>query len=109
MRRQRKTTSKYHQRVRQVLKIQAINTFALSVIRYRFGIVSWTKKEMKAADVKTHQLLTMHGGFHPKSNVQRLYTSWKEGGQGLMSVQATILDAGQAARGMAQTTAEKDH
>ena len=96
----RTATSKYHQRVRQVLKsqlngknkIQAINTYALPVIRYPAGIVSWTKEEMEAADVKTRKLFTIHGGFHPKSNVQRLYTSRKEGGQGLVSVKVTILD-----------------
>ena len=54
-------------------KIQAINTYALPVIRYPAGIVSWTKEEMEAADVKTRKLFTMHGGFHPKSNVQRLH------------------------------------
>ena len=52
----RKTaTSKYHQRVRQVLKshfsgknkIKAINTFALPFIRYPPGILSWTKEEME--------------------------------------------------------------
>ena len=72
--------SKYHQRVRQVLKsqfngknkIKVINTYALSVIRYPAGTVNWTKEEMEAADIKTRNLLTIHGGFHPKSNVQRL-------------------------------------
>ena len=34
----------------------------------------------------------MYGDFYPKSNVQRLYTSQKEGGGDLVSVQATILD-----------------
>ena len=70
----------YHQRVRQVLKIQlngknkiqAINTYALPVIRYPAGIVSWTKEEMEAAHVKTRKLLTMHRGFYPKSNANNL-------------------------------------
>ena len=60
-------TSKYHQRLRQILKsqlngknkIQAINTYALPVIRYPAGIMSWAKEEMEAADVKTRKLLTM--------------------------------------------------
>ena len=54
--------------------------------------MSWKKEELEAADLKTRKLLTMHGGFHPKSNVQRLYTSRKEGGRGLVSVQVTIQD-----------------
>ena len=35
-------------------KIQAINTYTLPVIRHPAGIVSWTKEEMEAADVKTN-------------------------------------------------------
>uniref|UniRef100_A0A3P9JW03 Protein kinase domain-containing protein n=1 Tax=Oryzias latipes TaxID=8090 RepID=A0A3P9JW03_ORYLA len=34
----------------------------------------------------------MHGGFHPKSSTLRLYASRKEGGRGLVSVEATIQD-----------------
>ena len=45
---------------------------------------------MEGANVKTRKLLTMHKGFHPKSNVQRLYISQKEDGQGLVSIQVTI-------------------
>ena len=113
----RKTaTLKYHQRVRQVLKIQlngkkkikAINTFAQPVIRYPASIVSWTKEEMEAADVKTFKLLTMQGGFHPKYNVQRLYTSRKEGGWGLVSVQVTILDETQNIQEYIHKKAPKD-
>ena len=64
----------------------------------------------------------MHGGHHPKSNVQRLYTSRKEGGRGLVSVQVTIQDETQniqeyirkmttkrrAARRMSEATEERD-
>ena len=65
----RKTaTSEYHQRIRQILKnqlsgknkIHAINMYALPVIRYPAGIVSWPKEDMEAADVKTRKLLTMY-------------------------------------------------
>uniref|UniRef100_A0A8C4WGB1 Reverse transcriptase domain-containing protein n=1 Tax=Gopherus evgoodei TaxID=1825980 RepID=A0A8C4WGB1_9SAUR len=109
-------TSKYHQRIRQVLKsqlsgknkIHAINRYALLVIRYPAGIVSWPKEDMEAADVKTRKLLTMHGGFHPKSNTQRLYTSRKEGGQGLVSVKATVLDETRSIQEYISKTAPKD-
>ncbi|KAF7644738.1 hypothetical protein LDENG_00216610, partial [Lucifuga dentata] len=94
----RSTTAKYLQRVRQVLrsllngrnKINAINMYALPVIRYPAGIISWLQQEMDATDVKTGKLLTMHGGFHPKSSTLRLYAQQKEGGRGLVSVRATI-------------------
>ncbi|MHC5954160.1 hypothetical protein ACYTX9_09610, partial [Streptococcus pyogenes] len=68
-------TTKYLQRVRQVLrsqlngknKIRAINTYALPVIRYPAGVIGWPEEEIEANDIKTRKLLTMHGGFHPKS------------------------------------------
>uniref|UniRef100_A0A3B5PPD0 Reverse transcriptase domain-containing protein n=1 Tax=Xiphophorus maculatus TaxID=8083 RepID=A0A3B5PPD0_XIPMA len=93
-------TAKYLQRIRQVLrsqlngknKIRAINSYALPVIRYPAGIISWPKEEIKATDIKTRKLLTMHGGFHPKSSTLRLYTSRKEGGRGLVSVRTTVQD-----------------
>ncbi len=97
----RKTaTAKYLQRVRQVLKsqlngknkIRAINTYALPVIRYPAGIINWPKEEIEATDIKTRKLLTMHGGFHPKSSTLRLYTKRSEGGRGLVSVKTTVRD-----------------
>ena len=77
----RSATARYLQRMRQVLKsqlngknnIQAINTYSLPVIRYPAGIISWPLEEMQAANVKTRKLLTMHGTFHPKSSILRLY------------------------------------
>ncbi|KAK7879105.1 hypothetical protein WMY93_034112 [Mugilogobius chulae] len=50
------------------------------------------KEKIQTTDVKTRKLLTMHGGFHPKSSTLRLYASRKEGGRGLVSVRATIQD-----------------
>ena len=80
----KRATSKYHQRARQVLKsqlngktkIKAINTYALLVIRYPVGIVSWTKEEIVAADVKPCKLPTMDEGFQPSP--MSLYISWKK-------------------------------
>ena len=45
-------------------KIQVINTYALPVIRYPAGIMSWPLEEMQAANVKTRKFFVMHdGGF----------------------------------------------
>ncbi|KAI3356768.1 hypothetical protein L3Q82_003449 [Scortum barcoo] len=84
-------TAKYLQRVRQVLrsklngnnKVHAINTYALPVIRYPAGIISWSKEEIEATNIQTRKLLTMHGGF---------YTKRKKGDQGLVSVRASLQD-----------------
>ena len=44
----------------------------------------------KELDRKTRNLLTMHKKLHPKSDVDRLYVSLKEGGRGLVSCESTI-------------------
>ena len=72
-------------------KIRAINSYTVPVIRYPAAVVTWPTEEMDAADIKTRKLFTMHGGFHPKSNTQRLYASQKAGGRGLEGVKSTIL------------------
>ena len=53
--------------------IKAINTWAVSVVRYSGGVVDWTVDELKEADRKTKKLLTLNGALHPKSNTDRLY------------------------------------
>ena len=65
--------------------------YSLPVIRYLAGIISWPKEEIEATDIKTRKLLTMHGGFHPKSSTLRLYTKRKEGGRGLVSIKDETL------------------
>ena len=52
--------------------------------------VRWRFDELKELDRKTRKFLTMHKGLHPKSDVNRLYVSRKEGGRGLVSCESTI-------------------
>ena len=51
-----------------------------------FGILDWAKDEIKNMDIKTREVLNMPGNFHCSSDVDRLYASRKEGGQGLEMV-----------------------
>ena len=46
--------------------IQAINSRAVSVIRYGAGIVDWTKNELQEMDRKTRKLLTIYRSMHPR-------------------------------------------
>ena len=66
--------------------IQAINSWAIGVIRYSAGVVEWRDKELENIDIKTRKILTMTGAFHMRSSVLRLYLKRKEGGRGLISV-----------------------
>jgi hypothetical protein len=93
-----KIKKEYLTRVRLILKshlnggntIQAINTWAVPVVRYSAGIVNWTELEKKQMDTKTRKLLTINRAMHPRSCVNRLYTKRKEGGRGLLEVQECI-------------------
>ena len=70
--------------------IIAINTWAVSLLRYGAGLINWTKNELQELDRKTRKKLTMYGAFHPKSNVNRLYLTRKEGGRGLIGAEETV-------------------
>ena len=71
--------------------INAINSRAVSIIRYSAGIVTWRVNELQDLDRKTRKLLTMYGMFHKKGDVDRLYIKRAEGGRGLISVEDCVL------------------
>jgi hypothetical protein len=89
-----KTTKEFIRRTRAILKshlttsntTQAINGFALPILRYGFGIIRWTKTELTKLDRKVRKLLTATKFHHPKSNTHRLHISRKGGGRGVTSV-----------------------
>ena len=91
-----KLKKEYLRRLRLVLgtelsaknKIQAIGSLAVPVLRYSFGIVNWHQEELQKLDRKTRKLLTIHGQHHPKADVDRLYVPRKQGGRGLMQLEA---------------------
>ena len=61
-----------------------------SNIRYGAGIIQWKDSELKDLDRKSRKKMTMYGGLHPKSDVDKLYVKRKEGGRGLISVERCI-------------------
>jgi len=69
-------------------KIQAIGSLAVPVLRYSFEIVNWHQGEVQKLDRKTRKLLTIHGQHRPKADVDRLYVPRKQGGRGLMQLEA---------------------
>ena len=58
-------------------KIIAINTWAVSLMRYGVGIVKWTKSKLDEIDRKTRKILTMNKELHPRHDVDRLYVRRK--------------------------------
>ena len=93
-----KVSKEYLRRLRKILKsslnsrnmITAINSRAVSIIRYTGGIIDWNTDELQKLDRKTRKLLTTYGVFHQKGDVDRLYIPRKEGGRGLMGIEDII-------------------
>ena len=90
--------TEYFRRVKLVLKsklngknkINALNTWAISLMRYGAGILNWRVNELDQVDRKTRKILTINREFHPKSDIDRLYVSRKKGGRGLISCKNCI-------------------
>ena len=86
----------YSRRLRMILKyelnvrntITTIGALAVPVLRYSFGTINWRIEEIKRIDRKTRKMLTMYKMHHPKADIDRLYVKRKEGGRGLIQVEA---------------------
>eukprot|EP00112_Aurelia_sp_Birch-Aquarium-sp1_P017963 Seg422.8 transcript_id=Seg422.8/GoldUCD/mRNA.D3Y31 product="hypothetical protein" protein_id=Seg422.8/GoldUCD/D3Y31 len=93
-----KIEKEYVRRVRKILKsklngmnnISAINSRAVSVVRYGAGIIKWTKEELEKLDGKPRKFLTIHQAFHCQGDVDRLYVKRSKGGRGLISVEDCV-------------------
>ena len=72
-----KIIREYKRRLRLVLKsklngknkIQAVNTWAVAILRYGAGIIDWKGDDLKQLDRSRRKTLTMYGAFHPSSDV----------------------------------------
>jgi len=89
-------TKEYFRRIRQIFKTElnsknkiiAINTLAVPVVTYSFGIVDWLRTDIKKMDRKTRKNLTIGGIHHPKADVERLYVKRRNGGRGLIELES---------------------
>ena len=70
--------------------ITAINSRAVSIVRYGAGIIKWAKEDLQKMDRKTRKLLTVYRAFHPQGDVDRLYFERCQGGRGLISVEDCV-------------------
>ena len=86
--------NEYYRRLKRILKsklngknvIMSVNIWAVSVLRYRTGVINWTKAELESIDRKTRKQVTICGMLHPCVDVQRFYMQRGQGGRGLKSV-----------------------
>ena len=93
-----KFSKEYLRRLRLILrsklngrnKIMAVNTWAVSVMRYGAGILKWNTDELKSLDRRTRKFMTMHGTLHPKSDIDRVHLRREMGGRGLIICEGYI-------------------
>ena len=93
-----KVTAEYKRRLRLILKsklngknkIQAINTWAVALLRYGAGIINWKVDELKKMDRTMRKTLTMYEPLHPKSDIDRLYLKRKHGERRLISIEMCV-------------------
>ena len=65
----------------------ALNTWAISVIRYSAAFLDWTKEETKELNRWTRKQLIADRALQSKSNVIRIYIKCRYGGRGLIRVE----------------------
>ena len=91
-------TKEYFRRIRKILKsklnagnvVSAINSKAVSLIRYGAGILNWTKNEVRNLDRKTRKLMTTYRALHPQADVDRLYMKRENGGRGMIGIEDCV-------------------
>eukprot|EP00957_Ditylum_brightwellii_P208720 15358657-Ditylum_brightwellii.AAC.2 len=67
----------------------AVCAFVMPVLQGAFGIMKWTRAELRKLDVKTRKMLMTYGFHYPKSSVHILYFHRLRGGRGLTGVEET--------------------
>ena len=58
--------------------IAGINSWAIGIVRYTAGVLSWGDTKLKDIDKKTRRKFTLHGAFHRNSDIDRLYLKRKD-------------------------------
>ena len=82
----------FQTRVRQILrtqlnfsnKIRAINTYAIPVLTYSFGLIKWSLTDLEELERIIRVSLTEHRMRHPKAAVERVSLPTELGGMGIL-------------------------
>ena len=68
-------------------RIAAINTLAVPVVLYSYGIINWKLNEIQDLDKMTRKQLCMNWMLAKKADVDRIYLPCQEGGRSLMNLE----------------------
>ena len=90
-----KIKKEYKQQIKLVLnpelnarnRIAAINTLAVPVVLYSYGIIDWKLNEIQDLDKMTRKQLCMNWMLAKKADVDTIYLPCQEGGRSLMNLE----------------------
>ena len=90
-----KIKKEYKQQIKLVLnsefnarnRIAAINTLAVPVVLYSYGIIDWKLNEIQDLDKMTRKQLCMNWILAKKADIDRIYLPCQEGGRSLMKLE----------------------
>jgi len=63
-------------------KVTAVNTWAIPVTPYTFGVLDWSPTALQDFDRKLRSTLKKYRMLYPRSSLQRLYSFRKDRGRG---------------------------
>jgi hypothetical protein len=66
--------------------MRAINTFAIPVLSYSFGVIDWTINQIEEINKNTRGILIRKGVHVKGSSTERIYMKRNEGGRGLINL-----------------------
>ena len=90
-----KVRKEYKRRLKLILKselnarnkISAINTLAVPVVLYSYGVINWKIEEIQDLDRMTRKQLCMNRMHAIKADIDRIYLPCTEGGRGLTNLE----------------------
>lgn len=86
--------TKFKRRTEDILKTQlngkntatAINTFAIPVLSYSFGVIHWTDTDLNNINILIRATTTKHRKHHRTSAIERFHLPRKKGGRGVIDI-----------------------
>lgn len=64
----------------------AVNTYAIPVLVYSFGVIHWTPTELDQLNRDIRVLFTKHRAHHPRASIERFHLPRQHGGRGVIDV-----------------------
>jgi hypothetical protein len=61
--------------------IKAVNTYAVPLLTYSFGVIKWSKTNLQNINIKTSVLFAKFSKHHPKSAIERFNLPRENGGR----------------------------